>query len=159
MTFTVSVLFLKDQEQKLDLALKSALRSALTAGSLRNSVMVDFHEPRQNQRDFTLISFSIRLGQVYRRDKLELRLSVTDSCAGIMARESSARVAQGQQVLVFEHGSIKPDWSRLDRKGFHALRTMPRADFDRLFRDVVNMTFADSGEFYGHLERSFPGLK
>lgn len=109
-----------------------------------------------SRRDFEILSFIVRSGRIYRKDRQSLVLSTVDDVPGEITRRVRSQRAQGRSVIVLEHGAIKADYCYLHDSARPVLRRLTQDDYRTLLRNVEVMHGVSWADFQSHLLRSFP---
>lgn len=92
------------------------------------------HPTNDEYRDFDIIAFRIYCGKVYRSQKRFIRIHRAENVTGDVLKIVSEFAADGMRVLVFESQVLKRDWSRLDDRSIHALKTMHPSECKSLIK-------------------------
>lgn len=95
------------------------------------------HPQNHDYREFDIIAFRLYAGKVYRAQKRFIRIHQAENVTGEILNIVSEFVAGGMKVLTFESEVLKRDWSRLDDKAIHALKTMNASECKSLIKHTT----------------------
>lgn len=108
-----------------------------------------------NSRHFDIISFTVRVGSVYRQERAVIKVGPLDNAASLVLPQVRDYARRGHHVLVLENGSIKFDMCKLSAYALYVLETVDEVNYKKFCRGIDYLNGLTASQFHGHVKRTY----